>query len=191
MPMYKISILGLYQYSDTLFDKLVLPVFPVPNPAPSNLFIPDKDTLVSVILERSADFPALYPHFEFMQYIIGVWSKNTAYMMVELYRSMNIKYNPGENYDRYSDITRSGSSSGGGTVTGSRTSFNSDDFKDTDKSVSSNSSSGSETVSDHTHGNIGVRSTQELIEQSREIASFKWYDAMADDFINKFCIQIF
>ena len=193
MAMYKISLLGLYTYDNTLFDQLTIPAMlpPVVSDEPYHYYIPDKQTLVNLILEKAADFPALYPDCDFMKFMCGVWSKNCEYMMTVLWETMNARFNPIENYDRHSKITRKANSSAGGTVTGSQTAFNADTFKDTGKSVSSQTSSGGETVEDHTHGNIGVRSGQELVAQSREMALFKWYDIVSDDFISKFCVQIF
>lgn len=193
MAMYKISLLGLYTYDNTIFDQLYIPaVFPpIMDDNPHHYYTPNKDTLVNLILEKSADFPALYPDCDFMKFMCGVWSKNCEYMMCTLWETMNAKFNPIENYDRHSKITRKANSSAGGTVTGSQTAFNSDTFKDTGKSTSSQTSSGGETVEDYTHGNIGVRSGQELVEQSREMALFKWYDIVSDDFISKFCVQLY
>lgn len=191
MAMWKISLLGLYEYDSSLFDNLTFPIFEIPSPPPLVVFTPDKDTLVSLILEKSADFPCLYPDCDFMKFMIGVWSKNCAYMMKKLWETQNYKYNPIHNYDRTGSITRSANSSDSGTVTGSQTSFNSDVFKDTNKSVSSGSASGSETVTETVSGNVGVTSTQQMLQQQRDIAEFKWYDIISNDFINKFCVQIY
>ena len=144
-----------------------------------------------MILEKSADFPCLYPNPEFMKFMIGVWSKNCAYMMQTLFYSMVYKYNPIHNYDRNSTIQRKANSSSGGTVTASSTAFNSDSFKDTGKSTSTGTASGGETITETVSGNIGVTSTQQMLEQQRNIAEFKWYDVVSNDFINKFCVQIY
>ena len=189
--MYKISLLGLYNYDNSLFDNLSIPTMTIPSPPPAVVYTPDRDTLISIILEKSADFCAIYPDWDFMKFMIGVWSKNTAYMMATLWNTMNAKFNPMENFDKTSSISRSSSSNAGGTVTNSQTAFNSDSFKNTGKSESSETAGGTETITESTHGNIGVRSGQELIEQSRNIAMFKWYDVVSDDFINKFCIQLY
>ena len=191
MAQYKISILGLYNYNNTLFDTLVFPIFHIPSPAPANPFLPDRDTLISLILEKSADFNALYPDWDFMHFMIGVWSKNCAYMMQKLFESQNYSYNPIHNYDRNSKISRIANSSSGGTLTDSQTAFNTDTFKDTGKRTSSETASGGETVTEETSGNIGVTSTQQMLEQERQVALFKWYDIVSDDFINKFCVQIY
>lgn len=210
MGKYKVTLTGLYSYSNALFELMELP--PVDASKTYNI---DRETLISNILERGGDFPVLYPNWDFMKYMIGVWSKNCQYMFNTLLDTMNAEFNPMENYDRTSDITRSGSdtssltsgsnstSTGNGQVVNSQTSFNSDSFKDASKDTSNNSSSVSDTstnegtstsnevISERVHGNIGVRSGQELIEQSRNIAMFKLYDIITDDFINRFCIQLY
>lgn len=191
MPMYKISLLGLYQYNNKLFDKLELPPISNPTDKPITITYPDKDVLIALILEKSADFPALYPDPDFMAFMVGVWSKNTAYMMKKLWESQLLLYNPIHNYDRNGVITRNSNASSGGNVTGAQTAFNSDTFKDTGRSVSSDTASGFEKVEENVSGNIGVLSTQKMLVEERDIAFFKWYDVVSDDFINKFCVQIY
>ena len=193
MAMYKVSLLGLYNFDNSLFEQITMPVAVIPTPGetPQAFYSPDKDTLISLILEKSAEFPALYPDWDFMHFMCGVWSKNCAYMMQTLWDQRNANVNPIENYDRHSTITRSSQSNAGGTVVAAQTAFNSDSFKDTGKSTSNETAGGTETVTDYTHGNIGVRSGQELQAQTREMAIFKWYDIVSDDFINKFCVQIY
>lgn len=190
--MYKISLLGLYNYDNNLFVNLTVPTVIIdPDTLPNPFWTPNKDKLIATILEKSADFPVLYPNFEFMQYMVGVWSANCAYMMQKLWDTLNFKYNPIHNYDRHSSISRSTTGTAGGTVTASSTAFNTDSFKDTGKTTNSETSGGTESVTEEVTGNIGVLSTQSMIEQQRSIAMFKWYDIVAQDFIDRFCVQIY
>lgn len=41
------------------------------------------------------------------------------------------------------------------------------------------------------HGNIGVMSTQELVQKSRELALFNIFDIIVTDFIKQFCIMVY
>ena len=190
MAMLKISLLGLYTYSDTLFDNLTMPTVKVPS-VPGLPVSPDKDTLIATILEKSSDFPVLYPNFDFMKFMVGVWSNNCQYMMKNLWESMGYDYKPIDNYDRNSTISRTTSTNASGTSVGSSTAFNSDTFKDTGKTTDSSSAGGTETVTEHTYGNIGVTTAMTMLSEQREIVMFHWYEIVAQDFINKFCIQIF
>ena len=191
MSLCKITLLGLYEFDNDLFVNLTMPTITVPADHDPVVVLPSKDTLVSVILEKSADFPALYPDVDFMKFMIGVWAKNCEYMMRKLWETQMYNYNPIYNYDKTGSISRTSSASSGGTVTGSQTAFNTDSFKDTGKTVSSDSASGSETITESAAGNIGVTSTMQLLQEQRELSMFKWYDIVSDDFINKFCVQIY
>ena len=59
-----LSILGLYQYDDSIFDKLVLP---------SEI---NKEVLVNNIILDCAEFEILYPNPNIMKEAIGFWSKS-------------------------------------------------------------------------------------------------------------------
>ena len=59
-----LSILGLYQYDDSIFDELVLP---------SEI---NKEVLVNNIILDCAEFEILYPNPNIMKEAIGFWSKS-------------------------------------------------------------------------------------------------------------------
>lgn len=195
MAKAKVTIVGLYNYNDKLFDNLVLPAELV------------KSNLIINILERCGDFPVLYPDWSFMQMMIGVWSRNCQSVIEKLLATTKFEYNPINNYDRTSSITRQRNASSTTESTsnanaesiGAQTSFNSDSFKNTDRSNSTSGSNDnatntgeeSETVTENTSGNIGVTSSQELIEQEREVSRFNIYDVITEDFKNRFCIEIY
>lgn len=202
-----LSIYGLWTYSDTIFD---------------NLSVPDgmdKDALITQILTDCSDFALIYPNFDFMKMLIGVWSTKEQKIWENLYKSENIEYNPIENYDRNESITRVINSSAGGTSKGTsvntsgdkgetttgQTAYDSDTFKDTSRvkansnsnsqSVNSetveNNSRGTETVINHTHGNIGVTTAQQMIEGFREVSKFCTYDYIVQSFKDRFCVQVY
>lgn len=202
-----LSILGLYEWNEGIFDNLELP---------EGL---DRDAVVAEIVTECADFCLLYPDYDFMKMLIGVWSKKEQRVWTDLLRSETFEYNPIENYDRYEEITRvvegesnaSGSSSttssgtNNSTVTGSQTSYNDLTFANTgqtttgittngmDSGTSSNesSSNGTETINAHLHGNIGVTTAQQMIAGFREISDFCTVDFIVQSFKDRFCIQVY
>lgn len=202
-----VSILGLYNFSEDIFSELLLPDGV------------DKNILVPSILAECSDFNLLYPNYDFMRFMIGIWSANEFDIWKAMQESTELEYNPIENYDRYESITRevestgttqeeatSASENGGNSesVEG-RTAFNSVAFQDTGKvgtessgnsSSESNSNatttnSGTEIVTNHMHGNIGVTTAQQMIAGFREISNFSVYDYIVNSFKNRFCIQIY
>ena len=179
MSRIKVTIVGLYNFDESIFDD-----FTVPEGI-------SKANLIVNILEKAGDFSLLYPDWDFMKMMVRVWSSNELPIWEKLYETTNLVYNPIENYDRYDTIERNSESSGRGTSVGSSTAFNTDDFKATGKTESDSSGEGTETVESHMHGNIGVTSSQELIEQQREVVNFNVYDYITRSFIERFCIELY
>lgn len=202
-----LSIYGLYTFNNEIFDNLTLP---------SGM---DRDILISSILTECSDFCLLYPNYDFMKMLIGVWSQKESSIWSNMWRSEHLDYNPLDNYDRYESISRAvtsqadgqsdsssaGTNSGSGQTTGSKTAYDSDTFKDVAKEESQsgsastgtaretvrNSSHGAETVTTHAHGNIGVTTAAQLIQGYRDISDFCTYDFIVQSFKDRFCIQVY
>ena len=207
MAFASLSIYGLYTYNAEIFDNLVLP---------SGL---DKDILVSDILTECSDFALLYPNYDFMKMLIGVWSQKELLIWTRLHESETIEYNPIENYDRHESISRSvtseatgesaanskASTTGSGVSKAGRTAYDSGSMRDVSQSdsmssdasqgesseTSKNAASGVETVVNHTHGNIGVTTAQQMIEGYREVSKFCVYDYIVQSFKDRFCVQVY
>lgn len=191
MATAKLTLIGMYNYDDTLFDGLQLPDY----------F--DKETLVSTILLAGGEFGALYPNAVFMKQAITLWSAKNQRYFERLAVLMQEEYDPLENYNRREnwDDTGSGSSESefenNSTNTGQVSAFNSSNFENRDKSVGndSGSSSGSSEYENHregyARGNIGVTTSQEMFRQEMKIVGLSPYDVIAGDFINEFCIKLY
>ena len=101
-----LSIYGLYSYDNSIFDNLALP---------SDFTEQERDDTILSILSECSDFALLYPDFDFMKMLIGVWSRNELHIWTKLLESERIEFNPIENYDRHENITRAVDSAGGET----------------------------------------------------------------------------
>lgn len=84
-----LSVLGLYEWDNTLFDLMILPE------------ALDKDTLVTNLLAELAEMEVIYPNPVVMKNLIGVWSAKQIDIWNRLYQTTQYEYNPIENYDRY------------------------------------------------------------------------------------------
>ena len=219
------SVLGLYQWDNTLFSLLTLP---------EGL---DHDTLVDFILAECSDLEILYPNPEVLKGLIGVWSATQQYTWGKLYATMQLEYNPIDNYDRTETRTlasqAAGNSTDGGTdtvtsadtgsdsTTGSSTNLNqvkafdtaANTFTDREKDTVNNSGSTTygktntnttryghtnnntyaknDTEQNRAHGNIGVTTNQQMIEQERETAKFNIFQVILDEFKQRFCVLVY
>ena len=63
--MSKLSILGLYQHDQSLFENLHLP---------AEFTSEDRETLINNLLMECAEFECTYPAFDFCKAAIGFWS---------------------------------------------------------------------------------------------------------------------
>lgn len=84
-----ISIVGLYNWDDTIFDDMVLPASV------------DRAEIIQDILYTCADLELVYPDWGVMKNAIEVWSKEEIFKWDKIERLAELEYNPIENYDRY------------------------------------------------------------------------------------------
>lgn len=178
-----LSLLGLYQYNDHLFDGLRLP---------SGV---NKDTFVSNLLAETAEFEVIYPDAEFMANMISVWSTKELPVWNKLEETLNYDYDPISNYDRkeeWKDDNEEKSENNGNSL-GKVAGFNSTELVE---------SSGAETSvtrkanniskkSGRMWGNIGVTTTQQMIEEQRSVVKFNLSDYIIEEFKRRFCLMIY
>ena len=104
-----LSILGLYNWDPDVFDLLVLPTADdITDDAEkvADPWVPVKDELVQLICMRYAELSLVYPDWNDMRTMIGIWSKARLHTWIALYNTMLYAYNPIWNKDGYSKETR-------------------------------------------------------------------------------------
>lgn len=104
-----LSIYGLWEYDNTVFDNMVLPAD----------LEEHRQDLISEILLDCSDFALLYPDADFMKMLIGVWSRNEQRIWEKMLESELVEFNPIENYDRYETLTRTSAAQRNEDSTGS------------------------------------------------------------------------
>jgi len=83
----KLTILGLYNADDSIFEQMVLP---------EGI---DSDQVIDDILMECAELELLYPSWEFMHHAIKRWSQKSQYKWEKLLATENFEYNPIWNKD--------------------------------------------------------------------------------------------
>ena len=235
MSMATMTIAGMYNFKDGLFD---------------NLKLPDginKEDVVKQILLDGSNFEILYSDFKFMQDAIGLWS-NTWYRTFEKWqKALSLEYNPIENYNRIEDWTDSSVNKmnrnyvenrnlsnsmrsdrnlqsvtkntgtdtnlhnvspydSGAYVADSQDVANINNKSETadtgavstngtdSGTVTNTGNDSSNTDSIHTgrtHGNIGVTTSQQMLEAELKISRFNLIKQISDVFIKDFCIMVY
>lgn len=210
-----ISVLGLYQYDNTLFDSMTVPTGM------------DKSLAVSNILMECAELEVLLPDPDVMKTAIGFWSAASQQVWNKLYESTQFVYNPIWNKDgtftETHDITQTRNLSKSSDFTDThnltldrdyddtydKSAYNSSTYQPADKHVindttkdtgtmrTAGSGSDTGTVRDAgtttrtERGNIGITTTQQMIKEEREVSEFNIYDYIVRSFKERFCIMVY
>ena len=167
----------------------------------------DRDTLINRIMVRCMEFNVMHTDPDFMHFQILNFFKVHYRTFEKWVKALEIEYNPLENYDRSEAYMGSGSNSGSNSLQGSnsstdtttRASFNSSEYEpyERDSISGSNSSSGSNSgqYSDQhsirVHGNIGVTTSQQMLQSELDVQRFNIYTAIADMFADEFCVMVY
>lgn len=198
--MANLSILGLYNY-----DNSVMLGFQVP--AGMSL----EDVRDSILIE-CAELEVIYPDIEIMRKAVTMWTRSRLPMWEKLYDTTRLEYNPIENYERQEDWNDTQKTSleghnlykgldtteertvgfngaaGGGLGESPRDSSSTTANHDT---TTKGSNEGESTHKGRIHGNIGVTTTQTMIEQERKIDAFDMTRYIVEEFKRRFCILVY
>lgn len=247
----KITLIGLYNYDNTLFEKLSFPAGI------------DRDLAINRILNKSEEFEVLYSDFDYLKDRIGIWGEIWSRTFAKWVAALDVEYEPLNNYDRreiYTDLkniaykdtenksyadnnlrnlngtTTETSASNSHTITGSESSSTTEqkvsaydevNYSDKNKedatahtnqtgsgnasgNVSRNESGNEFTKNDgnessnaagtsnellkheaHLFGNIGVTTSQQMLEAELNIVEWNLYEHISDIFIEEFCILVY
>lgn len=195
-----VMLATLYNFDRSIFDGLVLP---------DNL---SAENFINTLLAQYGEMPLLYSYPPLLKSLITTWSNTSQYTWSHLAETLKAEYNPIENYDRKESSTDVFT---GQTTSNARNNATSNDTGKTqvygyndlsspaDDSASastsaSNSSSDSAGTSTSTtthdnrvHGNIGVTTTQQMLQAERDVSMFNIYDVICKDFMKRFLIWIY
>lgn len=210
--MMFLSIMGMYEYDNTVFDGLDVPTY---EDSEHNIHVVDKNMVIDNILLECAELEVVYPNFDTMKLAIGVWSAANQDTWTKLFATQKAEYNPLWNVD--ADVSRTERVAGSDnrtigrneTVTPNVTNtrsvkgFNSDTWSEAEKNAQTGNTQDYENVTDnatddHTTtynetrtGNIGVTSSQQLLEAERKIAEFSIINYITLSFKERFCLLVY
>ena len=202
------TLLGLYNYDPSILSAANLKL---PAAVHRNDLLPD-------LLAQAAAFELLYPEPETLKMVLRSWTTHRLPVWERIAKAAALEYDPIENYDRREEWTDSGSGmESSSDTTGNSGSSQTDSYSagynpnalgdppgmvkqnqenttgSTSGSVShSGNNSGTATHSGRVHGNIGVTTSQQMLEQEINIASrLDVYNYIIVDVISRICIPLY
>lgn len=195
-----VTLATIYNFDPSIFDGVDFP---------SNISVQD---FVDSLLMQCGEMPVLYSSPPLLKSLIHVWSNISQYSWQHLAATLTAEYNPIENYDRMEEwqdssinnsrYTNSTSNTSNGSTKEQVYGYNNlqtpaDNSASTSASTSADTSdsAGNSTISGsrkgRAHGNIGVTTTQEMLESERRVAMFNFYDTVIMDFKKRFLIWVY
>lgn len=91
MASAKMTLIGMYNYRNDIFNELVLPTGI------------DADLFKNALLMKGGEFEVLYPDPDFLKYSIKIWSSKWFRTFSEWLRGTEQRWNPIYNYDRFEE----------------------------------------------------------------------------------------
>lgn len=207
MASCKITMIGMYQFDNTLFDGLTLP---------DGI---NKQTAVNEILMRAGEFEVNYPDISFMKLAIEHWGNKHFRTFDKWIKALNIEFEPLYNYDRYEEYEdekenkqksnakseTDTTSTNDVTLTHDVSAYDAATYQPRDKEItdgdgtvkgkgeSSTDATENETLKHtaHLYGNIGVTTSTQLLEDYIRVERFNIYEQLADIFVDEFCIRVY
>lgn len=155
-------------------------------------------------------FECVYQDPETFKKAVEQWVRANNYRWTRLFQTTLYKYDAISNYDRteewedsdkeYEAQKGEGSNNGNSTATHNVGAYNNDMQKageDVSKGSSSYNAKGAKESNKtrkhraRMYGNIGVTTTQEMIESERRVVNFDIADTVAKEFRQQFCIAVY
>lgn len=89
--MQRMTLIGMYQYDETLFDGVNLPAGY------------DRDTFIESLMLEHGEKCVLYSNPLFLKDAISLWSRKSFLELQRIYEALSAEYDPIFNYDRYEE----------------------------------------------------------------------------------------
>lgn len=170
--MRKMTLIGMYNYDNSLFSRLNLP---------DGL---ETATAINTILREKGEFPSLYSDPDFVKYAIGTWSAENQMSFEHLAKLRKASYDPISNYDRTEEEEAENSGTGESLVSA----YDSNEYQPSSKD--SSGTAGKRKL--HAYGNIGTTTNAQMMLAEREVVEdVNVYRIIADMFADAFCIKVF
>ncbi len=185
----------MMEYDNTLFDNITIPTEA------------DRELLVNNILARGAEFEVLYSNYDVLKSLINNWFKVYERTFTKWWNALKLEYNPIENYDRFEDesatnnsqSSSNGSSSGSSSLETQQSSYDSSSYQPDNKNIGADSNTYNNSATGavnehkvtHIHGNIGVTTSQQMLESELNLALWNWYEHVTDLFLQNFIIAVY
>ena len=180
----KLSLLGLYNWDNTIFDNMVIPV---------EL---DKDELINNILMELAELTVIYTNSDFMKKAIASWSNIRLHSWNRIAEVLYEDYEPFINIkrDEIRTIIQERDLKGTGNTNTKVNAYETPIPQDQNSIDSSSTDTGtvSTTETFHVEGDSAITDAQDiLVKEIKARVEYDLYRIIIDEFKQRFCLLIY
>lgn len=172
----KLSLLGLYNWDNTIFDSMKLPE------------ALDKDELVNNLLMELAELTVLYPDSDFMKRAITSWSAIRLHSWNRIAEVLYEDYEPFINIKR--DEVRTIIQEGEGSANTKVNAWETDTPQEQNSTDTNSKTKTTETF--HVEGDSAITDAQDVLQKEIEARlKYDMYRIIIDEFRQRFCLLIY
>lgn len=182
MSVAKMTLIGFYNaFEDSypLFEFLELP---------EGI---DKDLFINTLLLEAGEFEVIYDDPDFFRNAISIWGRKWQRTFEKWYNALQVQYDPLNNYDRTEEWTTKTDSKSDSDSTANRSSYDSASLQPYTSMNDSGTFDGTEVKTGRAYGNIGVTTSQQMLESELNLQEWNLYQHMIDLFKTELLIPIY
>lgn len=154
-----------------------------------------KETLVDAIVDRCATLRPYYSNPRLFKRMSDHFFESRQNELKRLWDLSQMDYNPIENYDRYEDSENiaHNETTLGSTSESQISAMNSGSYQPDNKVIAGggDQADGNNRFNSHIHGNIGVTTTQQMIEAERRLLDYSVFEHIAQMYEKEFFIRVY
>lgn len=179
-----ISLYGLYETDQTIFDGLKLPEQA------------NKEELITNLLLEVGEMEIIYPDADIMKMAIESWSDGMIRSWDMIATVLYEKYDPFVNIkrDEVRTITQTRNLQNTGRSTNSVNAWNSTDPATRDINEGTGTDTGTVSTTEHFHveGDSAITDAQDVAKKEVQLrVTYNLYQIITNDFIKRFCLMIY
>lgn len=180
----KLSLLGLYNWDNTIFDGLKLP---------TEL---DKDDFINNLLMEVAELTVLYTDSDFMKKAISSWSSMRLHTWERMTKVLYEEYDPFINIkrDEVRTIVQERDLQGTGNAKTKVNAWETDTPQDQSSTETNSTDTGTVTTTEtfHVEGDSAITDAQDVLKKELDVRiKYDMYRIIIDEFKNRFCLLIY
>ncbi len=151
----------------------------------------DRELTINTILAETDGLSIAWIHGPYVAEMIRVWSERRTPAWARMWKALTEQYNPLHNFDRYEEWDDSRQNVAETDSRQSVSAYNTPDEVPASSNTARGNSTDKAQHSGHLYGNIGITTSVQMLEGELNVRKNDFYNLIASEFIERFCLLIY